>query len=66
MARAVNVVDMMFMPAMPGRTMSRSLSLPENTAPKMTTKISGSRKLKKAADGLRQNIRRSRRNCRQV
>src|SRR3954468_15267609 len=65
-ASATNVVDTMLMPAMPGTMTSRSSWLPENTAPNSARKISGRAKLKNAALGLRQNIRRSRRYWRQT
>src|SRR6476661_50248 len=61
MARALNVVDMMDMPAMPGTMTSRSFCEPLKIAPNSARNSSGSRKLKNAALGLRQNIRRSRR-----
>src|SRR3954468_20562703 len=56
-----NVVAMIDMPAMPGIRTSRSSWLPLKIAPNSARKSSGSRKLKNAALGLRQNIRRSRR-----
>src|SRR3954468_21019036 len=65
-ASAENVVDSTAMPAMPGTMTSRSSWLPEKIAPKKARKSSGSRKLKNAALGLRQNSLRSRRNCLQV
>ena len=48
-ASAEKVVDMMLMPAIPGTMTSRSLWLLEKIAPKSDRKMSGSRKLKKAA-----------------
>src|SRR5919108_6667068 len=65
-ASAVNVVDITAIPAIPGTITFRSFWLPENTAPNRPRRISGNRKLKKAALGLRQNRRRSRRYWRQV
>src|SRR3954454_13906563 len=65
-ARALNVVDMMLSPAMPGTMTSRSAWLPLKIAPNRARKSSGRKKLKKAAVGLRQNSRRSRRYWRQV
>src|SRR3954470_22247071 len=56
-----NVVAMIDIPAMPGIKTLRSLWLPLKIAPKRARNSSGSRKLKNAALGLRQNIRRSRR-----
>src|SRR3954466_4618622 len=65
-ASAENVVAITLMPAMPGTiTSSCSWSL-EKTAPNSARNSSGSRKLKNAALGLRQNMRRSRRYWRQV
>ena len=63
-ASAVNVVVITDIPAMPGIRISRSFSFSPNTLAIRNRKISGSAKLKKAALGLRQNIRRSKRNCR--
>src|SRR5689334_3843653 len=63
MARALNDDAMTFIPAIPGTTMSR-LSCGV-IAPMISRKTSGSRKLKNAAVGLRQNWRRSSRNWRQ-
>src|SRR5690242_13787096 len=60
-ASALNVVDMTLMPAMPGTITSRLCWLPPKIAPNSARKSSGRKKLKNAADGLRQNIRRSRR-----
>src|ERR1700680_3379502 len=51
---------------MPGTRRFRSACLPCRIAPKKPRNRSGSRKLKNAALGLRQNIRRSRRYWRQV
>src|SRR5947209_6563314 len=65
-ASAVNVVDITLMPAMPGTITLRSCWLPWSIAPKKTRNSSGSRKLKKAALGLRQKSRRSRRYWRQA
>src|SRR3954469_24249334 len=55
------VVAMIDIPAMPGIRTFRSSWLPLKIAPKSARKSSGRRKLKNAALGLRQNIRRSRR-----
>src|SRR3954471_12945671 len=60
-ASALNVVDMMLMPAMPGTITSRLSWSPPKMAPNSARNRSGRKKLKNAADGLRQNIRRSRR-----
>src|SRR4051812_2426755 len=60
-ASALNVVDITLMAAMPGTITSRLLWLPPKIAPNRARKRSGRKKLKNAADGLRQNIRRSRR-----
>src|SRR4051794_314786 len=60
-ASALKVVDMMLMPAMPGTMTSRLSWLPPKNAPNRARNRSGRKKLKNAADGLRQNIRRSRR-----
>src|ERR1700758_5067319 len=49
------------MPAIDGTSLSRSRWLPLRIAPPAARNSSGSRKLKKAALGLRQNMRRSRR-----
>src|SRR4051812_13026221 len=65
-ASALNVVDSTLMPAMPGTMMSRSSWLSLKIAPKSIRKSSGSRKLKNAALGLRQNSRRSSRYWRQT
>ena len=65
-ASAVKVVDMMLRPAMPGTMMFSSFWLDAKIAPNSARKISGSRKLKNAAVGLRQNIRRSSRYWRQA
>src|SRR3954452_985852 len=56
-----NVVAMIDIAAMPGMSTSRSAWLPLKIAPNSARNSSGSRKLKNAALGLRQNIRRSRR-----
>src|SRR5215218_851508 len=61
MASALNVVDMMLMPAMPGTITSKVSWSPPKIAPNRARNSSGRKKLKNAADGLRQNIRRSRR-----
>src|ERR1700710_1705651 len=55
------VVAMIDIPAMPGIRTFRFFWLPEKIAPKSARNSSGSRKLKNAALGWRQNIRRSRR-----
>src|SRR4051812_24073000 len=60
-ASALNVVDITLMPAMPGTITSRLSWLPPKIAPNSARNSSGRKKLKNAADGLRQNIRRSRR-----
>src|SRR4051795_7104456 len=60
-ASALNVVDITLMPAMPGTITSRLSWLPPKIAPNSARKSSGRKKLENAADGLRQNIRRSRR-----
>ena len=60
-ASALNVVDMMLIPAMPGTITSRLSWLPLKIAPNSARNSSGRKKLKNAAVGLRQNIRRSRR-----
>src|SRR4051812_32131596 len=66
MASALNVVDITASPAIPG-TMTFSVPWsPEKIAPNRARNSSGSAKLKKAALGLRQNIRRSSRYWRQV
>src|SRR4051812_27129982 len=65
-ASAENVVAMTLMPAMPGTMTSSCCWSLENTAPNSARKSSGSRKLKNAALGLRQNMRRSSRYCRHV
>src|SRR6478752_5569564 len=54
------------MPAMAGMSRLRWCCLPCNIAPPATRNSSGSAKLKKAAEGLRQNILRSRRYCLQL
>src|SRR3954462_9275187 len=61
MASALNVVDITLRPAMPGTMTSRLSWLPPKIAPNRARNSSGRKKLKNAADGLRQNIRRSRR-----
>src|ERR1700719_1568012 len=53
------------MPAIDGMSLFRSRWLPLRIAPPAARNSSGSRKLKKAALGLRQNMRRSRRYWRQ-
>src|ERR1700752_5304903 len=58
-ASAVNVVDITLIPAMPGISTFRSCWLPCRIAPKNARNRSGSRKLKNAALGFRQNRRRS-------
>src|ERR1700754_2376406 len=65
-ASALNVVDITLIPAMPGTITSRLLCLPPKIAPKSARNRSGRKKLKNAADGLRQNIRRSSRYWRQA
>src|SRR5690242_4791157 len=60
-ASALNVVDITLIPAMPGTITSRFFWLPPKIAPNSARNSSGRKKLKNAADGLRQNIRRSRR-----
>ena len=65
-ASAMNVVDITLMPAIPGTITSRSSCSPEKTAPNSARNSSGSRKLKNAAVGLRQNIWRSSRYWRQA
>src|SRR3954452_6584 len=66
MANALNVVAMMLMPAIPGTITSRFSWSPLKIAPKSVKNSSGRTKLKNAAVGLRQNIRRSRRYWRQA
>src|SRR4051794_23915682 len=66
MASALKVVDMTARPAMPGTMTSRSDWLELKIAPKSARNSSGRAKLKNAADGLRQNRRRSRRYWRQA
>src|SRR5713101_6092022 len=61
----MNVADMTLIPAMPGTITLRSCWLLENAAPKIASSSNGSRKLKNAALGLRQNSFRSSRYCRQ-
>src|SRR5215210_5464537 len=58
----MKVADMMLTPAIPGTITSRSSRRPAKTAPNSASSSSGRRKLKNAAVGLRQNIRRSSRN----
>src|SRR5271168_3991221 len=65
-ASAVNVVDITLMPAIDGTSLLRSCWLPLRIAPAPARNSSGSRKLKNAALGLRQNMRRSRRYWRQL
>src|SRR5919199_3560570 len=60
-ASALNVVDMTLMPAIPGTMTFRFSWSPPKIAPNRARNSSGRKKLKNAADGLRQNIRRSRR-----
>src|SRR5579862_8546698 len=55
---------MTLIPAMPGMITSRSCRWPLTIAPNSARKISGSRKLKNAALGLRQKRWRSKRYCR--
>src|ERR671932_2413651 len=62
MAKALKVVAMIDIPAMPGTITLRSFCEPLKIAPNSARNSSGSRKLKNAALGLRQNIRRSSRN----
>src|SRR5215213_526052 len=63
-ASALKVVASTAIPAIPGTITSRSLCL-VSTAHSSTRNSNGSRKLKNAALGLRQNILRSSRNWRQ-
>src|SRR4051794_4844501 len=63
---AVKVAATTLIPAIPGTMMSRVFWSPLEIEPNRARKIRGNRKLKKAALGLRQNIRRSSRYCRQV
>src|SRR5215207_2895938 len=65
-ASAEKVVDMTLMPAIPGTITSSWAWSEENTAPNSARNSSGRRKLKNAALGLRQKMRRSRRYWRQV
>src|SRR5690349_9871819 len=65
-ASAVKVVDITLIPAIPGTITFRSCWLPWKIAPKNARNSSGSRKLKNAALGLRQNRRRSSRYWRQA
>src|SRR5579871_6402937 len=64
-ASAVNVVAITLIAPIAGSSLSRSLWLPLRIAPPAARNSSGSTKLKKAALGLRQNMRRSRRYWRQ-
>src|SRR6476619_7294213 len=64
-ASAVKVVDITLSPAIEGTSLSRSCWLPERIAPPPARNSSGNTKLKKAALGLRQNMRRSSRYWRQ-
>src|SRR3954469_6677040 len=65
-ASALNVVESTLIPAMPGTMTSSCSWSPWKIAPKKPRNSSGSRKLKNAALGLRQNSRRSRRYWRHV
>src|SRR3954469_3834975 len=65
-ASAENVVARTLIPAIPGTMTLRSSWRPCRIAPKKARNSSGSRKLKKAALGLRQNTRRSSRYWRHV
>src|SRR4051812_45980987 len=65
-ASAVKVAESTHMPAIPGTMMLSCFWSPWKIAPKKARNSSGSPMLKNAALGLRQNSRRSRRNCRQV
>src|SRR5438046_297093 len=62
-ASAVKVVDITLRAAIAGTRRFRSCWLPDRMTPPPAKNSSGSRKLKKAALGLRQNILRSRRYC---
>src|SRR3954468_13774424 len=62
-ASAENVVASTLIPAIPGTITLRSFWLALKIAPNSPRNSSGSRKLKNAALGLRQNSRRSRRYC---
>ena len=66
MARAEKVVDITAIPAMPGTMTCRFASLSAKIAPNSARNSSGSMKLKNAALGLRQKIRRSSRYWRQA
>src|SRR4051794_20039899 len=66
MASALNVVDITASPAIPGTITFSVFWSPEKIAPNRARNSSGSAKLKNAALGLRQNIRRSSRYWRQV
>src|SRR3712207_8273547 len=65
-ASAENVVDSTLIPAIPGTMTSSCSWSPAKMAPKNARNSSGSRKLKNAALGLRQNSRRSSRYWRQA
>src|SRR5437660_6929477 len=65
-ASAVNVVDITLIPAIAGTRRLSWCWLSDSAAPAPARNSSGSRKLKKAALGLRQNMRRSRRYWRQL
>src|SRR3954468_18347165 len=65
MASALKVVDTPATPAIPGTSTFSAFWSPEKIAPNSARNSSGSAKLKNAALGLRQNMRRSRRYCRQ-
>src|SRR5919202_5619041 len=65
-ASAEKVVDITLMPAIPGTITLRFFGSSAKIAPNRARNSSGSRKLKNAALGLRQNIRRSRRYWRQA
>src|SRR4051795_591875 len=60
-ASALNVVDITLIPAMPGTMTFSVFWSPPKIAPNSARNRSGRKKLKNAAEGLRQNIRRSRR-----
>src|SRR3954470_8092324 len=65
-ASAVKVADITARPAIPGTKWFSSSWLSEKTLAISTRKMSGSAKLKNAALGLRQNMRRWKRNSRQA
>jgi hypothetical protein len=65
-ASALKVVDITDIPAIPGTITCRSRRRLCSSAPKKPRNSSGSRKLKNAALGLRQNILRSSRYWRQA